>query len=203
MAVVFEATYSKKLGLPGFSSHEYSICIRSELSEISQVDAESKRIHGLIQSSVDREIQQTGFLPEIDPTGHNRVSNGNGNGNGYNGNGNGNGNGLPQNGNGNGNGYHQNGNGAYRARSNGYGNGAARNGNGDQWSCSPKQKDLLLNVVSENNLGMEQVEQLAQDRFGKSVQTVNKLEASGLIEELFCLVGQNKNGRQFQKAGRR
>ena len=153
MAVVFEATYSKKLGLPGFSSHEYSICIRSELSEISQVDAESKRIHGLIQSSVDREIQQTGFLPEIDPTGHNRVSNGNGNG--YNGNGNGNGNGLPQNGNGNGNGYHQNGNGAYRARSNGYGNGAARNGNGDQWNCSPKQKDLILNVVSENNLGME------------------------------------------------
>jgi len=40
------------------------------------------------------------------------------------------------------------------------------------------------------------VEALAQERFGKGVKALNKLEASGLIEELLEKTGQNKgNGR--------
>jgi hypothetical protein len=76
--IVLEANYSKKLGLPGYSSHQYSVSIKTELSDISQVQAESTRLYALLQSSVDREIQETGFLPTQNGNG-----NGHPNGNGH------------------------------------------------------------------------------------------------------------------------
>lgn len=63
MALVLEANYSKKLGLPGYSSHQYSVTVRTELSYVNQVEAESRRLYGLLQGCVDREIQNPGFLP--------------------------------------------------------------------------------------------------------------------------------------------
>jgi hypothetical protein len=36
MAIQLEANYSKKLGLPGYSSHQYSVTIRTELGDIKQ-----------------------------------------------------------------------------------------------------------------------------------------------------------------------
>jgi hypothetical protein len=30
--VILEATYSKKLGLPGYSSHQYSVTVRAEVA---------------------------------------------------------------------------------------------------------------------------------------------------------------------------
>ena len=44
------------------------------------------------------------------------------------------------------------------------------------------------------------VEGLAQDRFGKTVKALNKLEASGLIEELLEMTGQSKGRRSFSRA---
>src|SRR2546423_11525414 len=76
MALVLEANYSKKLGLPGYSSHQYSITVRTELADVSQVEAESERLYSLLQTCVDREIQGTGFLPGQ------QHQNGSGNGNG-------------------------------------------------------------------------------------------------------------------------
>ena len=61
--IVPEANYSKKLGLPGYSSHQYSLTLRSEIADVSQVSAKSQELHSLMQSCVDREIQNTGFLP--------------------------------------------------------------------------------------------------------------------------------------------
>src|SRR3954463_4259656 len=83
MALVLEANYSKKLGLPGYSSHQYSVTVRTELSDVNQVEVESKRLYSLLQSCVDREIQSTGFLPGQTHNGnghHNHHSNGTGNG---------------------------------------------------------------------------------------------------------------------------
>ena len=158
MAIVLEANYSKKLGLPGYSSHQYSLTVRAELNDLSQVEAESKRLYGLLQGSVDREIQQTGFLPE----------------NGRNGN-------VPAN-----------------------GNGHAGNGRKETWNCSDKQRELIVKIVEENNLDKNEVEKLAQDRFGKTVRNLNKLEASGLIEELLAQTGNGNGGRnRAQKAGAR
>jgi len=54
-------------------------------------------------------------------------------------------------------------------------------------------------------LGQAEVEGLAKDMFQKPVKVLNKLEASGLIEELLEKYGPKKtngNGRAYQR-GRR
>ena len=146
MALVLEANYSKKLGLPGYSSHQYSVTVRTELSDVNQVEAESKRLYGLLQTCVDREIQSTGFLP-----------------------------GLHSNGNNNGHSHPHPANG----HSNGHANGAV-----EEWKCTPKQKELILQLVADKKLSKAEVEQLAVKLFGLGVRGLNKLQASGLISEL-------------------
>jgi hypothetical protein len=115
------------------------------------VEQESDRLYGLLQSCVDRSLQQAGFVP-----------------NGKNGN-------------------HRNGN----------GNG---NGNGDHWDCTPKQKELILKIVDENRMDKTGVEKTSQELFGKPVKQLNKMEASGFIEELLRQSGAvNGNGKsRFQ-----
>jgi hypothetical protein len=151
--LTLECSYCKKLGLPGYSSHQYSLTVRTELNDLTQVAAESTRLHTTLQDSVDREIQKTGFLPESKAASPR--ANGNGN------------------------------------------NGSHTNGNGqDRWACSDKQQALILRITDEHKLDKNAVEQLAQDRFGKGVRQLNKLEASGLIDELLLQTGQQPNSRQ-------
>jgi hypothetical protein len=52
------------------------------------------------------------------------------------------------------------------------------------WKCSDKQKEFILKLVEEHDLDRPAVERLAIERFGHGVRQLNKLEASGLIEEL-------------------
>lgn len=154
MAIVIEANYSKKVGLPQYSSHQYCVTLRTEINDLSQAETESARLYTLLQTSVDREIQHTGFLPELTANG-------------------------PRNGNSNGtsNGYH-------RSES----NGANRNGNGrsEYWRCSFKQRQLIERIIEENQLEGTEIEELARERFQLPVSQLNKLQASGLIEELFA-----------------
>ena len=156
--ITLEANYSKKIGLPGYSSHQFSVTLKSELADITQAEKESSRLYAVLQQSVDHSIQHIGYLPGA-----------NGNGNGHN-------------------------------------NGRALEPEPDQWKCSPAQKDLILNITDEHKLDKTKVDQLALDRFGKGVKTLNKLEASGLIDELLEQTGQAKprNARFSQpKAGGR
>jgi hypothetical protein len=76
MAIVLEANYAKKLGLPNFSSHQYSVTIRTELTDLAQVEAESARLYALLQDAVDREIQEVGFMPDASTYGMNGPANG-------------------------------------------------------------------------------------------------------------------------------
>jgi hypothetical protein len=152
--ITLEANYSKKLGLPGYSSHQYMIMLRTELADLGQVEAESARLYALLQASVDRELQKPGFVPEA-------ARNGNGNGNGQ---------------------------------------GAATDQ--ERWNCSDKQKNLIQKIVEENKLDKNEVEALAQERFGHGVKALNKLEASGLIEELLEKTGQNQGNRRNRFQGR-
>ena len=82
------------------------------------------------------------------------------------------------------------------------------NGNGhrppeEKWNCSDKQRTLILKIVDESKLDKNGIDKLAQDRFGKSVKALNKLEASGLIEELIEQTGgKNQQGR-FTHTGAR
>ena len=151
--ITLECNYSKKLGLPGFSSHQFSISLKSELADVSQVQAESARLYKLLQDGVDTSIKETGYLP------------GDKNGNGHT-------------------------------------NGHAVSAN-DAWNCSDKQKELVLKIVEEHKLDKNEIEKIAQDMFGKGVKALNKLEASGLIDELLEKTGQKKGHHRFQKAGAR
>jgi hypothetical protein len=153
--ITLECNYSKKLGLPGYSSHQFAITLRTEIADLNQIQSESARLYKLLQEGVDTSIKETGYLP----------TNGNGNG--------------------------------QRGGQSGNGNGQSQAENGD-WNCSGKQKDLILKIVEEHKLEKAKVETLAQDRFGKTVKALNKLEASGLIEELLEMTGQSKGRSRFQ-----
>lgn len=82
MALKLIANYSKRLGLPGYSSHQFSVCVETEILSIDDVAGESARLYQKLQQSVDEEIQQTGFVPP-DGYGMNGQGNGNTHGNGH------------------------------------------------------------------------------------------------------------------------
>jgi len=63
MAIKMVATYSKKIGLPAYSSHQYAITVESEVANVDDVAAESADLYQRLQESVDREIQRQGYVP--------------------------------------------------------------------------------------------------------------------------------------------
>jgi hypothetical protein len=163
--ITLEANYSKKIGLPQYSSHQFSVSLKTELTDLNQVEQESAKLYAKLQQSVDNSIQDIGYLPGNETT--------------------------PPKLNGKG---HQN----------GHSNGQSQLPTPDKWACSDKQRDLILKITDEHHLEKAKVEQLALDRFGKGVRALNKLEASGLIEELLEQTGQSKpRSQRFQKAGAR
>ena len=63
MAITLEANYQKRLGLPNYSSHAYSVTVRTEVSDLSKIEAASAHLYQQLQDAVDKEIQHPGFLP--------------------------------------------------------------------------------------------------------------------------------------------
>jgi hypothetical protein len=74
MAIKLSANYSKKIGLPQYSSHSFSASVEVELTDISQVEQEIQKLYELLQHSVDQEIQNVGFIPSAS-NGHASNSN--------------------------------------------------------------------------------------------------------------------------------
>jgi hypothetical protein len=138
MAIVLEANYAKKLGLPNYSSHQYCVTIRTELTDRSQVEAESAKLYRLLQDAVDREIQEVGFMPDASRYGMNNGSNEPANGGGQPGNGNG-----------------HPGNGSTGRRS---------IPASDGWNCTEGQKSFILRIINEAKLEKTEVEAMAQQR---------------------------------------
>ncbi len=170
MAVKLIANYAKRLGLPGYSSHQFSISVETELTDLNQVEAESSRLYRLLQENVDAEIRETGFVP--DPAYGFENGNNGAIGNGTT---------LTHAGNG------------YSARGNG--SQTASNGSSDEpWKCSDKQREFILRLVEEKHLDKAEVEKTAQEVFGVGVRQLNKLQASCLIEELLEKTGSGSNG---------
>ena len=156
MAIKLIANYSKRLGLPGYSSHQFSVSVETELAAGGDVTAEAERLYQVLQSSVDEQIQTTGFVP---PAGYG---------------------------------------------CSGDGEGAASSGwrGAPTWKCSVKQRDLILGLVEEHQLDKKAVDDLAQRRFSKGVRQLNKMEASGLIDELLETYGGSRRPRP-EPVGRR
>jgi hypothetical protein len=57
------AAYGKKVGLPGYSSHSFSVSIETELQNLDNVREESAHLYDSLQQAVDQQIQKTGFVP--------------------------------------------------------------------------------------------------------------------------------------------
>lgn len=172
MAIKLIGNYAKRLGLPGYSSHQFSVSIETELVGTGDIQGEAARIYHLLQNAVDREIRETGFVPDDDYGLHDNGPSRAGN--------RGSRNGPHRAGSGNG------GNGS---------NGTARNGGHGRWSCSDKQKELILKLVDENGLDRDAIERTALDRFGVGVRQLDKFQASGLITELLESGGKNGGSR--------
>ena len=66
MAVKIIANYSKRLGLPGFSSHQFSVSVETELNHTDNILQESNRLYKTLQTAVDSEMQNTGFVPSAE-----------------------------------------------------------------------------------------------------------------------------------------
>ncbi|RYD36806.1 MAG: hypothetical protein EOP85_18040, partial [Verrucomicrobiaceae bacterium] len=66
MAIKLIANYSKRLGLPGYSSHQFSVSVETELGTTDDVVAASEHLYQCLQSTVDEQMQQTGFVPPAD-----------------------------------------------------------------------------------------------------------------------------------------
>ena len=158
MAIILEAAYSKKLGLPNYSSHSFVVSIRTELSDLTQVEEESARLYHLLQHSVDNEIQQVGYLPDATSYGMND--------------------------------HHE------KACVRGDHSPADeyQQPGADTWTCSDKQREFVLKLIAEHHLDKRDVEALAKEMFGAPVKTLNRLQASGLIDRLLELHGGKKNG---------
>ncbi len=159
MAIKLIANYSKRLGLPGYSSHQFSVSVETELSASDDIAAESTRLYHLLQSNVDEQMLKTGFVPPgtygMEESNSSDVQNDGTNG--------------------------PNGTTVTHIHGNG------------RWRCSDKQKDLILKLVDEHSLDKNEVDHLARQRFGKGVKQLNKMEASGLIDELLDTYGGNHN----------
>ncbi|RBP45202.1 hypothetical protein DES53_103200 [Roseimicrobium gellanilyticum] len=176
MAVKLSANYSKKLGLPVFSSHFFSVSVEVELTDLSQVQAECAKLYQLLQQSVDKEIKQVGFVPDeffgIDAIrqGQNSPQ------------------GRPHHQNQNGNCSHRNGNSQGQDKgSNGHSHSS--NGNTDSWNCTDGQRGFILRIVNENQIDKQEVEDLSQQLYQLGVKQLNKMQASQLIEELLAKAG--------------
>lgn len=144
MSVNIELSYAKKLGLPEYSSHNFSVSLKTEVARLEDVHSEVERVYKILQVAVDEQIVNPGYVPGKEPA-------------------------LP----------------------------ARNNGNADNqpWKCSDKQRALLVKIIDENKLDRVEVEQLAVSRFGHGAALLNKLEASGLIDELLGKTGRS-SGRQ-------
>ena len=56
MAIKLIANYSKRLGLPNYSSHQFSVSVETEVVNTGDIPGECGRLYELLQANVDRQI---------------------------------------------------------------------------------------------------------------------------------------------------
>jgi hypothetical protein len=154
MAIILELQYGKKLGLPEYSSHNFSVSLKTEAASLDQIPQEVERAYHILQQAVDSQITNPGYVPGMEavPAPSNVVH-------------------MPN---------------PVPAPT------SPTNPPSSNWRCSPKQKELILKLVDERGLDRTAVDNQARLRFNKGVTQLNKLEASGLIDELMGGQSQRK-----------
>ena len=163
MAVKLVANYSKRLGLPGYSSHQFSVTVESELHNTDNVSAEAERLYKTLQSAVDREMQSTGFVPggeygSTEQTPSSQAA-------------------------------------SHRPLVNG--------SHSKPWKASDKQRELVLKLVENSGIEIEVVETISEEMFGHGdLPELNKIQMSGLIDELLSRYGKRQKRDTAPAAGR-
>ena len=64
MAILLEIHYDKRLGLPGYSSHDFGVSLKTEVTDLDQIRQESERAYQILQKSVDSQIIHRGYVPK-------------------------------------------------------------------------------------------------------------------------------------------
>lgn len=171
MAIKLIANYSKRLGLPGYSSYQFEVSIETEISNTSELPFETERLYSSLQGAVDAQIQQVGFVPD-DHYGTQPTPTP-----------------VP---------------GAFSSQ-------ATSSSSVRQtppasvlesciatipaWKCSEKQQSLILELAGKVGLDDSALNELSARRFNKSVAMLNRMEASGLIDELM-----NRSGSSSKRS---
>jgi hypothetical protein len=149
MAIHLTASYSKKIGLPGYSSAQYSLTVETEVSDLSHIETQSRELHERLQENVDRELQSNpGFVPDATYGKDTR-------------------------------------NPRQSPRHNPIGNGS------DEWSCSEKQRDLILKLMTDHGLDKQTIEEKSKLWHALPVKALNRLQASAFIADLIDVYGKN------------
>jgi hypothetical protein len=65
MAILLEFNYGKKLGLPGYSSHNFGVSMKAEVNDPEAIPEEAERVYSILQESVDSQIANPGFIPSV------------------------------------------------------------------------------------------------------------------------------------------
>ena len=65
MAISLEFNYGKKLGLPGYSSHNFGVSMKAEVNDPEAIPEEAERVYSILQQSVDSQIANPGFIPSV------------------------------------------------------------------------------------------------------------------------------------------
>ncbi len=173
MAIKLIANYSKRLGLPGYSSHQFEVSIETEITNPDDVQAVSANIYNTLQSAVDAQIQQVGFVPDeqygrsSSPAASQPAPSGSNRGNGY---------------------------GSYSAQPD-----TPEPSQEERWQCTEKQQSMILGQGRKCGMALGELDDLAQKRFGKGIAQLNSMEASGIIKELMERTG---DAQERTNAGR-
>ena len=61
--LIIEANYAKKVGLPAYSSHQFAVTLRSELTDLSQLEKTAADLYQRLQAAVDTQIVNPGLVP--------------------------------------------------------------------------------------------------------------------------------------------
>lgn len=155
MAIKLIANYSKRLGLPGYSSHQFEVSIETEIGNTSELDFAAERLYSSLQSAVDAQIRQVGFVPDAS-YGSGSISSTP----------------LPA--------KRQ----ISRLPEPPSSNPRTSHPGEPAWNCSEKQRQVILSLARKNGMDDSALHDLAVLCFNRGVSQLNKLEASTLIKEL-------------------
>ena len=61
--LIIEANYAKKVGLPAYSSHQFAVTLRTELTDLSQLEKTCADLYQRLQAAVDTQIVNPGLVP--------------------------------------------------------------------------------------------------------------------------------------------